>query len=123
MTRKPMTANERQELERARNRRAREAVLGLKDFSTNALDWEKQQELSRQDILSAIYNLARWAIEGQAFIDDARLISPPGQRALTATMFDRFNIDLPFCRSCGSDLKRNPEGGWQRCRCKRTKAA
>jgi hypothetical protein len=87
------------------------------------LDWEKQRELSRQDILSAMYNLARWAIEGQSFIDDARLISPPGQRAITATMFDRFNINLPFCRSCGADLKEASDGGWQRCKCKRVKAA
>jgi hypothetical protein len=37
MAKTPMTAAERQELERARNRRARQAVLGLKDFAINAV--------------------------------------------------------------------------------------
>lgn len=110
----PMTVAERQRLERERNNRAREVVIGLGDFAMNAADWDKQQ------ILGALYMVGKWGRDGQAFIDDTRLLLPPDRRAFTATVFDRFNIDMPFCRECGADLIKHPEAGWQRCKCIRS---
>lgn len=122
MTKLAKTAAQRQELERERNRRARQLVVGLKAFACNAVDQERLSLLSRQDVLNAVYNAAKWAAEGQAFVDEARLISPPAIRAVTATRLDLFNIDLPFCRSCGHDLTEHPEGGWRSCKCKPVKS-
>lgn len=113
----PMTAAERQRLERERNNRAREVVIGLGDFAIHAVDGENHRFLERDEILAALYMLAKWGKEGQAFIDETRLLSPPDRRAFTANVFDRFNINLPFCRECGDDLEENPEGGWRRCKC------
>jgi hypothetical protein len=112
-----MTASERQKLERERNRRARQAVLGLESFSLNAVTWDEQRFLSREEILGATYMLTKWAIEGDTFIDETRLTLPPDRRAFTANVFDRFNIDLPFCRSCGRDLKQDAAGGRLSCEC------
>jgi len=114
-----MTVAERQKLERERNRRARQAVLGLESFALNAVDWEKQRFLSREEILGSVYMLTKWAINGPAFIDETRLTLSPDRRAFTANVFDRFNIDLPFCRACGVDLTKDAAGGWQGCKCKR----
>jgi hypothetical protein len=116
------TASERQQLERERNKRARQAVLGLETFALYAVDRERQRFLSKQEILNATYLLAKWAIEGPAFIDETRLGLPPDRRAYTAKELDRFNIDLPFCRSCGADLNEAKAGGWQRCKCTRAAA-
>jgi hypothetical protein len=119
-----MTAAERQQLERERNRRARQALLGLQSFSLNAVDWEQKRMLSQQEILGSLYMLTRWAVEGPAFVSETRLTLPPDRRAFTANAFDRFNIDLPFCRSCGDDLVDDASGGWQRCKCtRRTRVA
>lgn len=118
----PMTAAERQRLERERNRRARQAVLGLESFALNAVDWEKQRLLSKQEILNAMYLLTKWAIGGPAFIGETRLRLPLDRRAYTARELDRFNIDLPFCRSCGADLNEAKAGGWRRCKCKHAAA-
>jgi hypothetical protein len=119
----PMTAAQRQKLERERNNRARQVVIGLESFAVNAVDREKQRQLSAQEILGGIYMLAKWGREGQAFIDETRLTFSPDRRAFTANVFDRFNIDMPFCRECGADLVEDTAGGWQRCKCKRARAA
>jgi hypothetical protein len=117
----PMTAAERQKLERERNNRARQVVIVLGDFATNAIDWENQRQLTKQEILAGLYMLAKWGRDGQVFIDETRLTLPPDRRAFTAKVFDRFNIDMPFCRECGADLKEHAEGEWEWCKCKRAK--
>jgi hypothetical protein len=108
-----MTAAERQHLERERNNRARAVVIGLESFPFNAID------LTRQDILNTIYSSSQWAMRGQAFIEETRLLSPPERRAYTTKMFERLNIELPFCRDCGSDLNKDEAGVRLRCKCQR----
>ena len=121
--RAPMTAAERQKLERERNNRARQVVIGIESFAMNAVDWENQKQLTQQEILGSLYMLAKWGRDGQSFVDETRLLFAPDRRAFTAKVFDRFNIDMPFCRECGADLKEHTEGGWQRCKCKRINLA
>ena len=114
----PMTASERQHLERERNRRAREAVTALLSFATNARDWEEQRFLSTVEILNTIYLLSRWAIEGPTVLDEWRLTYPPDARARVAKIFDhRLNIQLPFCSTCGGDVRQDETGNRQRCEC------
>jgi hypothetical protein len=114
----PMTASERQHLERERNRRAREAVNALSSFATNAWDWEEQRPLSEVEILNTIYLLSRWAIEGTTVVDWWRLTYSPDARARVAKIFDRrLNIQLPFCSTCGNDMRQDETGKWRRCEC------
>ena len=110
-----MSASERQKLERERNNRARQVVTGIGDFAMNAVDWEQLRFLKMEEILGHLYMVSKWGQEGQGFIDDTRMTLPPDRRAYTAKVFDRFNIDLPFCRDCGADLIEKPEGGWRPC--------
>jgi hypothetical protein len=111
-----MTAAERQHLERERNRRAREAVVALSSFQ--GVDWVEQRELTRLEILNAIFLLSKWAMEGRAAVDEWRLTLPPDRRAYVANVFERMNIQLPFCSACGGDLRWDETGIWQRCRCR-----
>ncbi len=114
-----MTAAERQQLERERNRRAREAVIGLSVFAVNAIDWEQQRELSRQEILNTVFLLSKWAIDGPVVVDEWRLTLSTDRRAYVTKVFERLNIQIPFCSSCGDDLRKDETGKWQRCECRR----
>lgn len=113
----PMTAADRQKLERERNRRARETVNALVNFQ--GVDWEQQRELTRIEILNSIHLLSKWATEGQAAIDWWRLTFPPDRLAYVADVFERMQIQIPFCSACGSDLQQNEMGWWERCQCRR----
>jgi len=118
----PMTAAERQQLERERNRRAREIVIGLSSFALNANDREELRELSRIEILNTLYLVSKWGIDGRAAEDEWRLTLLPNRRAYVSKVFERFNIQIPFCSSCGSDLKKTETGELQRCGCRYTQS-
>ena len=109
-----MTAAERQKLERERNNRARQIVVGIGDFALNPVHWDEMRFCTQEEILGALYMVSKWGQEGEKFIEDTRQL-PRDRCAYTANVFDRFNIDLPFCRACGADLIENLEGGWQPC--------
>ena len=115
----PLTAAERQQVERQRNRRAREAVVGLASFAVNANEWEEQRELSRDEILNTLFLLSKWAIEGHVAEDEWRLTLSPDRRAYVSKTFERLNLQLPFCSSCGAVLRRAEGDEWQRCECRR----
>lgn len=112
----PMTAAERQRLERERNRRARETVLALSNFP--GVDWEQRRELTPLEILNAIFLLSKWAMEGPEAVDEWRLTLTPHSRAYVANVFERMNIWLPFCSACGGELGQSETGVWQRCGCR-----
>jgi hypothetical protein len=112
-----MTAAERQRLERERNRRAREIVIGLSTFALNACDWEELRDLSRIEILNTLYLVSKWGTDGQDAEHEWRLTLSPDRRAYVSKVFERLNIQIPFCTSCGSDLKKTEADGLRRCGC------
>lgn len=117
----PMTAAERQQIERERNRRAREVVIGLSSFALNANDWEEFRELSRIEILNTLYLVAKWGIDGSKAEDEWRLTLSPNRRAYIARILDRLNIRIPFCSNCGIDLGKSEAGDLRSCdRCGQT---
>lgn len=115
----PMTVAERQRLERERNRRAREAVIGMECLALNPVHVDRQEFLSREEILNAIFLLSKWAVEGPAVVDEWRLTLPPHSRSYVAKIFDRMNIGLPFCFACGGEVNQGESGLWKRCECGR----
>ncbi|MGB7046302.1 MAG: hypothetical protein WBD65_15810, partial [Methylocella sp.] len=81
--------------------------------------WEQQRELSRQEILNAVFLLSKWAIDGPVVVDEWRLTLSTDRRAYVTKVFERLNIQIPFCSSCGDDLRKDETGKWQRCECRR----
>jgi hypothetical protein len=116
-----MTAAERQKLERERNNRARQIVVGIGNFALHPVHWDTMRFCTQEEILGALHMVSKWGQEGDKFIEETRLTLPSDRCACTAKVFDRFNINLPFCRDCGADLIENLESGWQQCGCHRTK--
>lgn len=119
----PMTAAERQRLERERNKRARDALIGLSDFAQNGAHWEELRLLKPHEILGTVLLVTKWAFHGDDIVNEWRLTLAPSQRARTANILQQANIFLPFCTTCGADLKRDETGALQRCSCKHKTAA
>jgi len=119
----PKTVAERQRLERERNKRAREAILGLSNFALNGAHWEEMRLLEPHEILGTLLLVTKWAIHGDNVVDEWRLTLAPFQRARTANILQQANIFLPFCTTCGANLKRDETGTLQRCSCQHKTAA
>lgn len=111
----PKTAAERQRLERERNKRAREAILGLSSFALNSAHWEEMRLLEPHEILGTVLLVTKWAIHGDDIIDEWRLTLAPAQLARTARILEQANILLPFCNACGANLKQDASGTLERC--------
>ena len=113
----PKTAAERQRLERERNRRAREAVIGLSNFAQNGAHWEEMRLLEPHEILGTVLLVTKWAMYGDDIINEWELTLDPWQRARTASILGQANIFIPLCTSCGARLKSNEMGDPQYCDC------
>jgi hypothetical protein len=110
-------AAERQRLERERNRRAKDALIGLSDFAQNGAHWGELKLLEPHEILGTVLLVTKWAIHGDNIINEWRLTLAPFQRARTANILRQANIFIPFCTTCGADLKADETGVLQRCGC------
>jgi NADH pyrophosphatase NudC (nudix superfamily) len=119
----PKTAAERQRLERERNKRAREALTGLSHFANNGAHWEELRLLEPYEILGTVLLVTKWAIHGDDIINEWRLTLAPFQRARTAKILQQAHIFLPFCATCGADLKQGETGTLLRCNCQHGTAA
>src|ERR1700681_3274879 len=119
----PKTAAERQRLERERNKRARDAILGLSNFALNTAHWEEMRLLEPHEILGTLLLVTRWAIHGDEIIDEWRLTLAPFQRARTAKILGLANIILPFCNVCGTNLKQDESSTLEHCSCLRKATA
>lgn len=95
----PMTAAERQSLERERNRRARLAVTALGNFAFNAVDWGERRELNYTEIMNALFLLSKWATDGDQAIEEWRLTVPPERYPYVEMVFDRFGIPISLDRA------------------------
>jgi hypothetical protein len=119
----PKTAAERQRLERERNKRARAALIGLSDFAENGAHWEELRLLEPHEILGTVLLVTKWAIRGDDIVNEWRLTLAPFQRARTANILQKANIFLPFCTTCGDDLKQDETDAVLRCSCQHKTAA
>lgn len=114
----PKTAAERQRLERERNKRAKDAIIGLSAFAQNGAHCF----LKPHEILSTVLCVTKWAIDGDDIVDEWRLTLAPLQRARTAQILEQAHIFLPFCTTCGADLRKDETGTLQRCGCEQKTA-
>ena len=121
--RPPKTAAERQRLERERNKRAREAIIGLESFALNGVHWEESRLLEPHEILGTVLLVTRWAMNGESVVDEWRLTLSAPQRARTAKILEQANIFLPFCTTCGAVREEDETGTLQRCPCRQQAAA
>ncbi len=119
----PKTAAERQRLERERNRRAKEAIIGLESFALNGAHWEELRSLAPHEILGTVLLVTKWAMRGDDIVDEWRLTLAPFQRARTARILEQAHIFLPFCTTCGAVLDEDETGALRRCSCKQKTAA
>jgi hypothetical protein len=115
----PKTAAERQRLERERNKRAKEAIIGLSNFASNPGHWEELRMLEPHEILGTVFLVTKWAIHGDEILDEWRLTLAPWQRARTAKILAQAHIHLPFCTTCGNDLRKHETTGLQDCDCQK----
>lgn len=113
----PKSAAERQRQERERNKRAKEAIVGLSNFALNGAHWEELRLLEPHEILSTVLLATRWAIEGNYIVNEWRVTLDLSQRARTANILQQANILIPFCTSCGADLHEDETGALRRCGC------
>ena len=119
----PKTAAERQRLERERNKRAKEAIIGLESFALNGAHWDELKLLASHEILGTVLLVTKWAMHGDAIVDEWRLTLAPFQRARTAKILEQAHIFLPFCTTCGTDLHEDETGSLRRCSCRHKTAA
>jgi hypothetical protein len=117
------TAAERQRLERERNKRAKDALIGLSDFAQNGAHWEEPRLLEPHEIRGTVLLVTKWAFHGDNIINEWRLTLAPFQRARTANILRQANIFIPFCTTCGADLKQDETGALGRCSCQNKRAA
>jgi amidase len=80
------TAAERQRLERERNKRAKDALIGLSDFAQNGAHWEEPRLLEPHEIRGTVLLVTKCAFHGDNIINEWRLTLAPFQRARTAVM-------------------------------------
>jgi hypothetical protein len=113
----PKTAAERQRLERERNKRARDALIGLSGFAQNGAHWEELRLFEPHEIFGTVLLVTKWAIHGDDIINEWRLTLSPWQRARTAKILQQANILLPFCATCGANLEQDGRGTLNSCGC------